>query len=141
MPAIFRWTHLVTPDEIDEQNHVNNLEYLRWTQTAAVAHSAAQGWTADRYREEGSGWVVRNHFIEYLAPAFDGETIEVVTWVAGFRKVTSLRKFRVIRPVDGTLLAKAQTDWAYIGTEHSVPRRIPASLVESFEIVEDEPPL
>lgn len=51
MPAVFRWSHLVTQDEIDEQKHVNNLEYLRWTQTAAVAHSAAQGWTADRYHE------------------------------------------------------------------------------------------
>ena len=141
MPAVFHWSHLVTPDEIDEQNHVNNLEYLRWTQTAAVAHSAAQGWTTDRYQEEGSAWVVRNHFIEYLAPAFAGETIEVVTWVTGFRKVTSLRKFRVIRPSDGIVLAKAQTDWAYIGSEHGVPRRIPVSLIESFEIVEEEPPL
>jgi acyl-CoA thioester hydrolase len=61
--------------------------------------------------------------------------------VTGFRKVTSLRKFRVIRPSDGVVLAKAQTDWAYIGSEHGVPRRIPASLMESFEIVEEDPPL
>lgn len=141
MPAVFRWDHLVTQGEIDEQNHVNNLEYLRWTQTAAVEHSAAQGWTTSRYREEGSAWVVRSHSIEYLAAAFAGDSIEVLTWVASFRKVTSLRRFRIIRPSDGVLLAKAETDWAYIGSEHNVPRRIPQSLIESFDIVEGEPPL
>lgn len=139
MPAVYRWTHVVTPDEIDEQNHVNNLEYLRWTQTAAVEHSAAQGWTAERYREEGSAWVVRSHSIEYLAAAIEGDSIEVVTWVSGFRKVTSLRKFRVIRPADGILLARAETDWAYIGAKHNVPRRIPQTLIDSFEIVEGDP--
>lgn len=141
MPAIYRWVHVVTSDEIDEQNHVNNLEYLKWTQTAAVEHSAAQGWTPERYREEGSAWVVRSHAIEYLSAAVEGDRIEVVTWVSGFRKVTSLRKFRIIRPTDGVLLARAETDWAYIGSEHNVPRRIPDELKDSFEVVDGEPSL
>ncbi len=139
MPAVFRWTHVVTQDEIDEQNHVNNLEYLRWTQTAAVEHSAAQGWTVERYRKEGSAWVVRSHSIEYLAAAVAGDCIEVATWVTGFRKVTSLRKFQILRPSDGVLLARAKTDWAYIGSQHNVPRRIPRELIDSFEVVEGEP--
>ena len=63
MPAIFAHHHRVRTDEIDEQGHVNNLRYLAWMQTAAIAHSAAQGWTGQRYRDLGSGWVVRSHFI------------------------------------------------------------------------------
>ena len=65
-----------------------------------LAHSAAQGWPAERYHELGAGWVVRSHQIEYLRPAFAGESLVVRTWVAGFRKVTSLRRYKIIRPAD-----------------------------------------
>lgn len=133
MPAVFFWEHTVLEDEIDGQGHVNNLEYLKWMQSAAVAHSAAQGWPAERYEQEGAAWVVRTHFIEYLAPAFAGQNVIVETWVTGFQKVTSLRKYVIRRPDDGSLLAKAETNWAYIGRKHGVPRRIPKELIGDFE--------
>lgn len=137
MPAVYHWTHTVTADSIDEQGHVNNLEYLRWMQSAAVAHSSVQGWPPDRYVEEGSAWVVRTHFIEYLVPAFEGDDVRVETWVTGFQKVTSLRRYRIVRASDDKLLANAETNWAYIGRKHGVPRRIPQELIESFEPVPD----
>jgi len=139
MPAIFHWSHSVPDEEIDEQGHVSNLEYLRWMQTAAVAHSSEQGWTTERYDTEESGWVVRSHWIEYLKPAFSGESIEVLTWVAEFRKVTSLRKFLIIRPADASTLARAETNWAYVGRRLGVPRRIPQALIDSFDIPETTP--
>ena len=75
----------------------------------------------------------------YLAPAFAGEEIEVVTWVSNFRKVTSLRRYRIVRPSDGAVLATAETDWAYIGRKRNVPRRIPAELIADFVLVPDDP--
>ena len=66
MPAIFEYHHSVVPDEIDRVGHVNNIEYMRWLQNAAVAHSTAQGWPPNAYYQLGRGWVVRSHFIEYL---------------------------------------------------------------------------
>lgn len=141
MPAVFEYQHTVTIDEIDPQGHVNNLEYLRWMQEAAIKHSAAQGWPADRYREIGAGWVVRSHSIEYLRPAFAGDRVVVVTWVANFRKIQSLRKYKVVRISDGSLLAVASTNWAFVGLAHRVPRRVPTELSSAFVVVaaEDEP--
>lgn len=139
MPAIYHWKHTVRSDEIDEQGHVSNIEYVRWMQSAAIAHSAEQGWPPDRYVDAGAAWVVRTHFVEYLAPAFEGDDIEVITWVSNFRKVLSLRRYRIIRAADRAVLAKAETDWAYLGRKHGVPRRIPAELIADFELV-DEPP-
>lgn len=141
MPAIYEYTLTVPPESIDIQGHVNNLEFLRWMQTAAVEHSAAQGWTGERYRESGGGWVVRSHWIEYLQPVFSGDMVTVLTWVANFRKIRSLRKYRIVRGEDRTLLARAETDWAFIGLQHRVPRRIPPELAEAFIVVaeEDEP--
>ncbi|MCH7988883.1 MAG: acyl-CoA thioesterase [Planctomycetes bacterium] len=141
MPAIFEYHLTVTEDEIDGQGHVNNLEYLKWMQDAAVAHSAEQGWTTQRYRDLGSGWVARTHTIDYLQPAFAGENIVVKTWISNFKKVTSLRKYKIIRPADAAVLATAETNWAFIGLERYIPRRIPQELFESFDLVgpESEP--
>ncbi len=135
MPAIFDYLHTVADDEIDGLGHVNNLVYLKWMQSAAVGHSAAQGWTTQRYFEAGAGWVVRSHWIEYRQPAFAGQQILIRTWVADFKKITSLRKYKIMRSADGAVLAVAETNWAFIGLEHGVPRRIPAELAEAFEIV------
>ncbi|GAB4151519.1 MAG: thioesterase family protein [Planctomycetaceae bacterium] len=141
MSAIFEYQHTVCDEEIDGNGHVNNLAYLKWMQSAAVAHSAALGWPMKRYRESGSSWVARKHTIEYLKPAFLGETILIQTWIAGLRKATSLRKYLIRRVSDETLLAKAETDWAFVGIEHHVPRRVPVEIRDAFPIVneQDEP--
>lgn len=141
MPAIYTHSLKVASHAIDGQGHVGNLEYLRWMQDAAVAHSAAQGWDADRYRQIGAGWVVRSHWIEYLQPAFAGDEVTVHTWVANFRKIRSLRKYKIVRAADEAVLARAETDWAFIGLQHRVPRRVPSELSSAFVIVpEDEEP-
>jgi acyl-CoA thioester hydrolase len=138
MPAIFKHALTVLPEAIDGQGHVNNLEYVRWMQDAAVAHSAAQGWPPERYLEIGAGWVVRSHWIEYLQPAFAGDDVTVLTWVADFRKVRSLRKYKIVRARDDAILARAETEWAFVGLADRAPRRVPRELVEAFEIVSAE---
>lgn len=138
MPAVFVHHHHVRDDEIDEQGHVNNLRYLAWMQAAAIAHSAAQGWTAQRYRDLGAGWVVRSHFIEYRQPAFIADEVVVRTWVAGFQKVTSLRQYRILRARDEALLALAETNWAFVSFHTRQPRRIPPEVIAAFEVVSTE---
>lgn len=141
MPAIFEFLHTVQPHEIDDQGHVGNVEYLRWLQDAAVEHSAAQGWTKERYLKTGAVFVVRSHRIEYLQPAFAGDEVKVVTWVNSFGKLTTLRKYLVVRPTDQTVLAKAETNWALISWPKRLPKRCPPELVEAFVLVpEDQEP-
>ena len=141
MPAVFEYDIVVTPASIDEQVHVNNLEYIHWMQDAAVAHSAAQGWPGSRYLELGTGWVARSHWIEYLQPGFVGDRLVVYTWISNFRKVRSLRKYKIVRTSDGAVLAVAETDWVYIRLGDRMPSRVPAELIDSFSIVppEEEP--
>ena len=135
MPAIFEYAHQVTPDEIDELGHVNNIRYLNWMQRAAVQHSNAQGWTTADYYRLGMGWVVRSHQIEYLQPALPGDAIVVRTWVADMKKVTSLRRFQIRRPTDDLILAEASTNWAFINFQTRTLCRIPPEVTEAFEVV------
>lgn len=139
MPAIFEYPCLVQPTDIDGLGHANNLAFLRWLQEAALAHSAAQGWPAARYRDLGAGWVVRSHAIEYLRPAFVDEPLVVCTWVADFRKATSLRRYRIERAADRTLLALAATDWAFINYQTGRPIRVPPEVSTAYELVPGSP--
>ena len=141
MPSIFHWEHTVLDAEIDGQGHANNVVYVEWLQSAAVAHSTAQGWPGARYQELGFGWVARRHTIEYLQPAFAGESIVVRTWVATMKRVSSLRKYQILRNDDHGLLAKAETLWAFIDYDARQPRRILPEVVASFDLVSEPPAL
>ena len=126
--------HTVGPDEIDEQGHANNVVFVAWMQAAAIAHSAVLGWTPERYRKLGLGWVARSHAIEYLRPAFAGEEIVVQTHVAEMKKATSKRVYRIVRRADRELLAKAETHWAFVNYATGKPTRIPAEILQSFPL-------
>ncbi|MEX0587027.1 MAG: thioesterase family protein [Pirellulales bacterium] len=135
MPAIFLHHHTVRPEEIDGLGHVNNVCYVSWMQDAAVAHSSAQGWTPDRYHAAGFGWVARSHSIEYRSPAFEGEPIVVKTWVADLQRVSSVRKFEIRRATDDVLLARAETNWAFVRFADQRIMRIPAEVADAFTVV------
>lgn len=139
MPAIYLHSHRVDAAEIDQLGHVNNLRYLAWMQQAALDHSAAQGWSAERYQTLGSGWVVRSHEIRYLAPAFDADEIVVRTWVAQTQRASSLRRYEILRTADSALLARASTLWAFINFASGGIARIPPEVAEAFIVVGDEP--
>ena len=81
---------------------------------------------------------MRSDKIEYLQPAFAGDEIVVYTWVSNFRKVQSLRKYRIVRAADKTALAAAETEWAFVAYDRRVPRRIPPEVIEAFEVVPEE---
>jgi len=137
MPAVLEWIHTVSEADLDDLGHANNISYMKWMQSAALAHSAAQGWPADAYASLGCGWVVRSHFIEYLSPARAGDRVLIQTWVAEMKKATSLRRFQILSPRAGEyrLLAQARTDWAFVDYRTGLPRRIPAEILASFEPV------
>lgn len=137
MPAIYHHPHTVRADEIDRLGHANNLVYLRWMLDAAVAHSAAQGWDTAAYERLGSVFVVRSHTIEYLRPAFIDEEITIRTWVASFRRASSLRRYEMVRASDQRTLATAATEWAFVDLAKRMPTRIHQSIIEAFELVPD----
>lgn len=137
MPIVYEHFRRVKAHEIDQVGHVNNIEYVRWLQDAAIAHSAVQGWDAPRYRELGMGWVVRSHFIEYLIPAFLDDEIVVQTWVASMKKVTSQRRYEIWRPTDGKKLAVAHTQWAFVNFATHQPCRVPTEILSAFELKPD----
>jgi acyl-CoA thioester hydrolase len=138
MPRVFRHSLTVPNEAVDVHGHVNNLEYLRWMQEAAVQHSAAQGWPPERYMETGESWFVRSHSIDYLRPAVAGDDLSILTWVAGFESRRSPRRYWCVRDSDHQVLAKAETVWIYVdlATGRAIPIR--EELKQDFEFVSEE---
>ena len=137
MSQIYRYELTVSEETIDENGHVSNVEYLRWMLDAAVLHSNSLGCT-DAIKALGMTWVVRTHRIEYLRPAFAGEKIVVLTWVSNFRRVQSLRKYKVIRVKDKAVLAEGETDWVFVNAMTGKLRSIPKDVLAFFEVLPQE---
>jgi acyl-CoA thioester hydrolase len=134
----YRLEIIVPAEVVDRNRHVNNVAYVQWMQDAALQHSAATGCT--RMTETiGATWVARMHRIEYLSPGFASDALTVLTWVANFRKVRSLRRYRFTRAADQKVLAQGETDWVFIDVSTGRPRGIPKEIASLFELVPDEP--
>lgn len=124
------YTHPITvsPADIDAMGHVNNVVYLRYVQEAATAHWQAR---ADAILQTAVLWVVLRHEIDYLAPAFAGETLHVKTWVGETSGVKSVR-FVEITNASGKAVAKARTVWCMLDTQTLKPKRIEPDMMKPF---------
>jgi acyl-CoA thioester hydrolase len=126
----------VLASDIDENDHANNLCYLRWMNEAALAHSAENGWTPQRYVELGSSWFARKHAIEYLSPSFEGDKLVVRTGVSDWHAFRSTRTYRFIRISDDKVIAKAETLWVFVTLSTGKPTRLPREIADAFVVVD-----
>lgn len=127
--APFEMTVSVLPDDIDEQNHVNNTVYLRWVQDVATAHWRV---LASPEAQASIGWVVLRHEIDYNAPACFGDEIVLRTWVGEATRLTFERFTEIRRRTVGQLLSKARTLWCPINAQTGRPVRVPPHVREQF---------
>jgi acyl-CoA thioester hydrolase len=134
MDGVYQFEIQVTADVVDANRHVNNVAYVQWMQDAAIRHSDASGCSALTLNL-GATWVVRTHHVEYRKPGFAGDTITVSTWVANFRRVFSLRKYKFVRVRDQALLAQAETEWVLVDAGSGRARLIPEAIQSAFQIV------
>ncbi|RIK53999.1 MAG: acyl-CoA thioesterase [Chloroflexi bacterium] len=129
-PPIYAKIITIPPSAIDENGHVNNVVYVQWMQDIAVEHYASLG--GIEAQGPDSTWVVRQHSIEYLLPAFAGEEIEIRTWVENIRKARSLRRYEFVRKGDGKILVKGETDWVFVDVKTGNLKAIPPEVAGIF---------
>lgn len=128
---IYSRTITIPKEVIDENGHVNNVVYVQWMQDIAVEHYTSIGGIQAQGTE--STWVIREHKIGYFFPAFEGDEIEIHTWVENIRRVRSLRKYEFIRKSDGKVLVKGETDWVFVDVKTGSPRAVPDEVIKVFQ--------
>ena len=127
--ARFTVTFDVSPDDIDDLGHVNNVVYLRWVQDVAIAHWLAAS-TEEHQRE--LAWVALRHEIDYRHPARPGDAIVAETWVGTAEAVRFERFVEIRRAADGRVLAQSRTLWCPVNRATGRPVRVSDELRRAF---------
>ncbi|NOT76393.1 MAG: acyl-CoA thioesterase [Cyclobacteriaceae bacterium] len=131
--GVFRLAIQVQPEDIDDQNHVNNVVYLRWVQEVAYAHWKTLGSDEliSKYR-----WVVLRHEIDYHSPALLSDTIEAFTWIDAPEGPRQKRNVSIRRIHDQKILASATTTWCLLDAVTGRPKRVTEEITSVFGLKE-----
>ena len=127
----------VTAPDIDGFGHVNNVVWVRWVNEVSYWHSCAVGLDPEACNALDAVWVVRSHAIEYLRPAFEGQSLECFTWPEQVQGATSLR--RTVFLHEGRELVRAETTWALLSVSTGRPRRVPVEMMRAYGFTRSKP--
>jgi acyl-CoA thioesterase FadM len=107
-------------------------ELWRLVQEAAVEGSTLAGWPPARYREVGTGFVVRRMRVVHHREAVYGEHLVARTWVTSVKRaMLTTREVRLVGP-RGPVVS-ASTDWAHVSAQLA-PTRASDAVVSAFPV-------
>jgi acyl-CoA thioester hydrolase len=132
MPLSHTRTFRVRNYECDAYGHLNNANYVRFMQETAMDASSAAGYGVVRYTEMGRQWWIRATEIEYLKPVVFNDQIEIKTWVADFRRISSRRMYEFHLAGTGELVARGYSDWVFLETATGKPTSVPPEMGDAF---------
>ncbi len=119
---------------IDALGHVNNVKWLEIVVALAGDHSIALGFDMVKLREVGGYWVVRKHEIEYIRPAFAGQTLVEETWIAQVAGIRNYREYRIYEKTSAQLCVRARSEWVFTDCDSGRPKRVPAIFKTSYPV-------
>jgi acyl-CoA thioester hydrolase len=124
--------------DIDDYGHVNNAVYVSWLDQAAWSHSAALGLPSDTCVVARRGMVVWRTQLNYLAPAFDGDSLVIGTWIVrSDGRLRVERRFQIRHAADGRTLLRALVQYACIDLDSGRPKRMPPQFVQGYRPLDD----
>ena len=115
--------------ELDPYNHVNHAVYIQYFETARIALLAEAGFTLQGMMDDGVMIVVTRIDTRFLRAAEGGDHLVVDTEVAGFSRVKTTWRQRLLR---GDEVLARQELTAAVTTLEGRPLRFPDSMRESL---------
>lgn len=125
----FTLARAIEPGDIDENDHVNNVVYVRWLQDVGIAHFEARFTPEER---QGVAWVALRHEVDYFRPLRLGDCVQLHTWV-GAADGPRFPRFVLVEGPDG-LCAQGRTEWCMVDPVTFRPRRIAPFIAERMRL-------
>ena len=123
----------VSSDDIDGLGHANNAVYVSWLERCAWRHSQSLGLDLAEYRRLDRAMAVVRHEIDYLASAYEGEALQLATWIIeSDQRLKMTRHFQLVRPCDACTLLRARTTFVCIELSTGKPKRMPVEFIEGY---------
>ena len=119
----------VSVDDLDELNHVNNVVYVDWAQDIAKNHwnSLVSNEIKNNYY-----WVLLEHQIKYLSPAFLNDRIRLKTYIEKTEGVKSNRVVEIYNLDTNKLLVNSVTTWCLVNAKTNKPNRFKDEIRQAF---------
>lgn len=119
MSLIFEKKIQVTEEHIDGNNHVNNVQYVKWVEEIAGEH-----WDSVKYTLNFPDdiWMLLDHHIKYKKQVYLGDVITVKTYPKSPEGIRQPRKVEFY--CNDTLVVDSLTLWVFIDNETQKIKRL-----------------
>ena len=117
----------VSPEHLDQNNHVNNVQYIRWVEEIAAEH-----WELLKHHTPYANdyWVLLDHHIQYRKQAFLGDVITIKTYPENPEGIKQPRKVEFYRQDE--LVVDSRTLWILIDKETQKLKRVEKDWLDKF---------
>lgn len=131
-PGKFSMKMKVAWHDLDPVQHVNNANYIKYTEECGLQVIASHGWPIARMIDNGFAIFIRRHQIKYIQPARLGDELLISTWASNVRRSSATRHYLIQRESDRKKLAIIHTKSVWVDLDTGRPIRIPESLLSDF---------
>ncbi|MGB4446780.1 MAG: acyl-ACP thioesterase domain-containing protein [Cloacibacterium sp.] len=118
---------VVSDEHLDQNNHVNNVQYVHWVEEMAKEH-----WdilkNSTPYSDEF--WVLSDHHIQYKKQVFKGEVLTLKTYPEKPEGIRQPRKVEFYRGEE--LVVDSRTLWILMDSQNLKIRRVPEDWLEKI---------
>jgi len=121
--------------DLDAMQHLNNVEFLRFFETARIDY--VRTWMPDRRptTHDGFGWIFAECHINYRTPAFLDEEIRTYVWAMELERSSLKLGFEMRAEGGGRLVAEGYGVLVGYDYGEQTSRAIPDDLRERIDIV------
>jgi len=119
MSLIYQKQIQVTEDHIDQNNHVNNVQYVSWVEEIAGEH---WDFVKDRTPYPKDIWMLLDHHIQYKKQVYLGDTITVKTYPKAPEGIKQPRKVEFY--CNDKLVVDSSTLWVLIDIKTQKIKRL-----------------
>lgn len=115
----------VANEHLDQNQHVNNVQFVYWVEQAAAEH-----WELLKYETAyvDDYWVLFDHHIQYKKQVYLGETLTVKTYPLLPEGIKQPRKVEFYR--DDELVVDSRTLWVLFDKEKQKVKRLEFNWLE-----------
>lgn len=112
MSLIYEKQIEVTEEHIDRNNHVNNVQYVKWVEEIAGEH-----WDFVKHKTNNLEdiWMLLDHHIQYKKQVYLGELLTIKTYPKTPEAIRQPRKVEFY--CNGHLVVDSLTLWVFIDKE------------------------
>ncbi|MFK7731528.1 MAG: acyl-CoA thioesterase [Pseudomonadales bacterium] len=132
VPEKYSGLRTVLAEHIDGLGHVNNIRYINWCEELAWQHSEQLGLSVDDYQRLDRAMAVYHAEFDYRAPAFEGQTLRVSTWLSFAKGTRMTRCFEIIRNDNAQVLMTGVWQLSCIEISSGKPKRFPEEFVDVY---------